>query len=123
MDSPLKSSRQRRGLPSISVLDETVDDLDITMTPRQLQLAGFGGEEVDLAERLNKLGKADTFLIQSNPQYQFINEIDDGLVLKETEGESINQYYHFGKELGEGMYGIVMIGTRNCQAYNLSKNS
>lgn len=71
-DSPLKSSRHRRGQSSVvtvSILDETVDDLDMTMTPRNLQLVGIGGDEVDLAAKLNKLGKADTFLIKSNPQY------------------------------------------------------
>ena len=39
-DSPLKSSRHRRGQSSVvtvSILDETVDDLDMTMTPRNLQ--------------------------------------------------------------------------------------
>ena len=54
---------------NLSILDETVDDLDMTMTPRNLLLVGIGGDKVDLIEKLNNLGKADTFLIKSNPQY------------------------------------------------------
>lgn len=52
--------------------------------------------------------------MKANPQFMFISEIDDGLILREHQGENITQYYHMGKELGEGMYGIVIVGTRNC---------
>ena len=53
----------------------------------------------------------------NHPQVEF-NTLSDVLHLRENKGEDIKQFYHLGKELGEGTYGLVKISTRNCHALN-----
>ena len=40
------------------------------------------------------------------------------LHLYNYKNEDIKQFYHLGKELGQGAYGLVKISTRNCHALN-----
>ena len=38
---------------------------------------------------INGIGKVDSILVEANPQFMFISEINDGLILREHQGDNI----------------------------------